>query len=103
MTKVQIHDAITGKTTIREATTQEQKEFDDKNAIDYRLDRIRQIRNDHLIATDWWVLRGDITDEQKLFRKNLRDIPTNYNSSEYDELLARDIDEKLTHTVWEKP
>ena len=29
MTKVQIHDAITGKTTIREATTQEQKEFDD--------------------------------------------------------------------------
>ena len=103
MTKVQIHDAITGKTTIREATTQEQKEFDDRNAIDYRLDRIRQIRKDHLIATDWWVLRGNMTDAQTQYRQKLRDIPADYDSSKYDELLARDIDEKLTHSVWSKP
>ena len=68
-----------------------------------QLKLIKEIRLQKLQETDWWVLRGDITDEQKLFRKNLRDIPANYDSSKYNELLARDSDGKLTHTVWEKP
>ena len=74
-----------------------------------KLENIKQIRLQKLIETDWWVLRGDITDAQKLYRKNLRDIPTNYNSSKYDELLARETDKtkdnfgKLTHIVWSKP
>ena len=68
-----------------------------------KLKRIKEIRLQKLIETDFWVLRGDITDAQKLFRKNLRDIPVNYNSSKYDELLARDSDGKLTHSIWEKP
>ena len=68
-----------------------------------QLKLIKEIRLQKLQETDWWVLRGNITDEQKLYRKNLRDIPANYDSSKYNELLARDSDGKLTHTVWEKP
>jgi len=82
--------------------------FDNASA-DKKLAEIKQIRLQKLIETDWWVLRGDITDAQKLYRKNLRDIPTNYNSSKYDELLARETDKtkdnfgKLTHSIWSKP
>ncbi len=68
-----------------------------------KLKDIKQIRLQKLQETDWWVLRGDITDAQKLYRKNLRDIPANYDSSKYNELLARDTDGKLTHNVWSKP
>ena len=39
----------------------------------------------------------------KTYRKNLRDVPANYDSSKYDELLARDSDGELTHSVWTKP
>ena len=68
-----------------------------------QLKLIKEIRLQKLQETDWWVLRGNITEEQKLYRKNLRDIPANYDSSKYNELLARDSDGKLTHTIWEKP
>ncbi len=68
-----------------------------------QLKLIKEIRLQKLQETDWWVLRGNITDEQKLYRKNLRDIPANYDSSKYNELLAKDSNGKLTHTVWEKP
>ena len=73
------------------------------DAPNRKLNYIKQIRLQKLLETDWWVLRGDITDAQKLYRKNLRDIPTNYDSSKYDELLDRDSDGNLTHTIWEKP
>jgi len=67
-----------------------------------KLAQIKQIRLEKLQETDWWVLRGDITDEQKLYRKNLRDIPTNHtDENAYDLLLARDSDGNLTHTIWE--
>ncbi len=74
-----------------------------------KLKDIKEIRLQKLQETDWWVLRGDITDEQKLYRKNLRDIPANYDSSKYDELLAREKDKnkdnygQLTHSIWSKP
>ncbi len=74
-----------------------------------KLEKIKNMRLNVLMETDFWVLRGDITDAQKLFRKNLRDIPTNYDSSKYDELLARETDKKkdnfgqLTHSIWSKP
>ena len=73
------------------------------DAPNRKITEIRKIRNKKLQETDFWVLRGDITDEQKLYRKNLRDIPANYDSSKYDELLARDSNGKLTHSIWEKP
>ena len=61
------------------------------------------VRLQKLQETDWWVLRGNMTDAQTQYRQKLRDIPTDYNSSKYDELLATDTDGKLTHSVWTKP
>jgi hypothetical protein len=81
----------------------------ENGSADRKLVEIKSIRLQKLMETDFWVLRGDITDAQKLYRKNLRDIPTNYNSSKYDELLARETDKtkdnfgQLTHSVWSKP
>ena len=86
----------------------EQKNWKSNKTI-RQLKEIKNIRLQKLMETDFWVLRGDITDAQKLYRKNLRDIPTNYDSSKYDELLARETDKtkdnfgQLTHAVWEKP
>ena len=74
-----------------------------------KLAEIKHLRLQKLMETDFWVLRGDITDAQKLYRKDLRDIPTNYDSSKYDELLARETDKtkdnfgQLTHSIWSKP
>tara|TARA_Y100001937_G_scaffold42132_1_gene59731 strand:+ start:800 stop:1114 length:315 start_codon:yes stop_codon:yes gene_type:complete len=68
-----------------------------------KLKRIKMVRLQKLQETDWWVLRGNMTDAQTQYRQKLRDIPTDYNSSKYDELLATDTDGKLTHSVWTKP
>jgi len=91
--------------------TARQSEINDFNSksVERKLAQIKELRLEKLQETDWWVLRGDITDAQKLYRKNLRDIPTNYDSSKYDELLARETDKtkdtfgQLTHTIWSKP
>ena len=74
---------------------------DDKPNRDLR--RIKELRIQYLKETDWWVLRGNMTDAQTQYRQKLRDIPADYDSSKYDELLARDSDLKLTHAVWKKP
>ena len=78
-----------------------------ENAIDNsdatKLFKIKQIRQQLLEETDWWVLRGEITTEQTAWRKSLRDIPSDYDNSKYDELLARNEQGQLTHSVWSKP
>ena len=68
-----------------------------------KLKEIKQIRLQKLKDTDWWVMRGNMTNEQSTYRQNLRNIPQDYSEEQYSELLDRDIDGKLTHTVWEKP
>ena len=68
-----------------------------------KLKRIKEIRKWKLNETDWWVFRGDMTDEQKAWRKSLRDIPQDYSEDKYDELLDRDSSNNLTHSVWSKP
>tara|TARA_B100000214_G_scaffold363268_1_gene328612 strand:+ start:198 stop:518 length:321 start_codon:yes stop_codon:yes gene_type:complete len=74
----------------------------DLNAL--KLSDIREIRNQKLSETDYLATSDNtMSDEMKAFRKSMRDIPQDYDSSKYDELLARDSDGKLTHTVWEKP
>ena len=81
----------------------EAKAWDDAKA-DRKLTEIRQLRNSKLSETDYIALSDNtMSDEMKAFRKSMRDIPQDYDSSKYDELLARDSDGKLTHTVWEKP
>ena len=68
-----------------------------------KLKTIKEIRLQKLEETDWWVMRGNMTDAQTQYRQKLRDIPTDYDSSKYEELLATDSDGNLTHSVWTKP
>ena len=94
----------------REATAEEQAEYDARQtewangAVARKLEQIKEIRLQKLQETDWWVLRGTMTDAQKDFRQNLRDIPANHtDEAAYDLLLARDASGNLTHSVWSKP
>ena len=86
-----------------EEKAQREKDIAEYNSDASKLSRIKRIRQQFLEQTDWWVLRGNMTDAQTQYRQKLRDIPADYDSSKYDELLARDEQGKLTHTVWEKP
>ena len=96
-----------GTTTERDATAEEQKEIDalqvEFNSSATKLKRIKAIRQKMLQETDWWVLRGNMSTAQTNYRQSFRDIPTDYETSKYDELLARDSDGNLTHSVWTKP
>ena len=95
----------------REATAEEQAEYDARQieaanqSANLKLERIREMRNDRLQATDFYAL-SDVTmsDEMKTYRQGLRDLPQNNTTEEqYDALLARDSDGNLKHNVWSKP
>jgi len=68
-----------------------------------KLQKIKEYRQEKLLETDWWVLRGNMSEAQSNYRQTLRDIPQDYSEADYDDLLARDEQGNLTHTVWEKP
>ena len=94
---------------LRNATTEEtteidarQKEWNDASA-DRKLAEIKQIRLEKLIESDYLALSDVVlSDAWKDKRKSWRDIPQNFTTeSQYDLLLARDSDGKLTHTIWE--
>ena len=57
------------------------------NSSARKLRKIKSLRLEKLKETDWWVLRGNMTDAQTQYRQKLRDIPADYDSSKYDELL----------------
>jgi len=101
-------DKISDNGVIRDMTATEQAEADkvkaEWNSASEKLKRIKELRQEHLNETDWWVFRGEMTDEQKAWRKSLRDIPTTYSESDYDDLLDYNKDtKKYTHSIWEKP
>ena len=102
-----IHILNNGKITERDATVSEQAEIDARevefNSDAKKLADIKVIRLKKLQETDWWVLRGEMSSQKTAWRKSLRDIPTTYSASDYDSLLARDSDGKLTHSIWSKP
>ena len=78
--------------------------FDNASAT-RKLGEIKQIRLQKLQETDYLAL-SDVTmsDAMTTYRQVLRNIPQDYTTeSQYDLLLARDIDGNLTHTIWEKP
>ena len=93
----------------RNATASEQTIIDARktswinNSNNRKLAQIKEYRLEKLQETDWWVLRGNMTDAQSTYRQKLRDIPQDYSEADYDDLLARDEQGNLTHTVWEKP
>ena len=105
MTKV--FDNIVG---LRDMTTEEQTQYD-KDLADWnsksatrKLSKIRLYRNRRLQQTDYLATSDNtMSEEMKTYRQSMRDIPQDYSEDKYDELLSRDSDGKLTHTVWEKP
>ena len=66
---------------------------------------IKEIRLKKLQETDWMSASDVIMpDNIKTWRQTLRDLPANHtNEDAYDLLLARDINGKLTHSVWTQP
>ena len=94
----------------REATETEKADIIARNKAweddkpNRQLSQIREIRNEKLSETDYFAMSDNtMSDEMKAFRKSMRDIPQDYSADKYDELLARDEQGNLTHTVWEKP
>ena len=108
--KKKVYDVATGQTEILDWTAEEiashhigYGSIAEKN-IAYKLEKIRNLRLQKLQETDFWVMRGNMTDAQSTYRQNLRDIPQDFSTEEqYDLLLARDIDGNLTHSIWSKP
>jgi len=103
-----VHKIVDGKEI--QLTADELAEYNAKqtaynNAKPSRqLDEIRQIRNEKLSETDYLATSDNtMSDEMKAYRKSMRDIPQNYSADKYDELLARDSDGQLTHSIWSKP
>ena len=75
---------------------------DDKN--NRQIKEIREIRNQKLFETDYLAMSDNtMSEEIKTYRQSMRDIPQDYSEADYDDLLARDEQGNLTHTVWEKP
>ena len=55
--------------------------FREKQRPMLELEQLRQIRNDMLAKTDWWASSDlKMTDEQKKYRQELRDITKKYKS-----------------------
>ena len=108
--KKKVYDVATGQTEISDLTAEEiaslhigYASIAEKNTA-YKLEKIRNLRLQKLQETDWWVLRGNMTDAQSTYRQALRDIPQDYTTEdEYDLLLARDEQGNFTHSVWSKP
>ena len=81
----------------------EEKAWADKSS-ERKLNYIKEIRLQKLKETDY-MANSDYTmpDDVKTWRQTMRDIPANYTTeSKYDEILARDVDGNLTHSVWSK-
>ena len=103
-----------GKITIngitREMTADEQLAYNLKVAdwnsksSERKLDEIKELRLERLQATDFMASSDYVMpDNIKTWRQSLRNIPQDYSEDKYDELLARDENKNLTHSVWKKP
>ena len=103
-----IHNALTKETTVVDYTAEEQAVYDDYNSTAKvnarKLEQIKSIRLEKLQETDY-MANSDYTmpDYIKTWRQRLRDIPANNDSSKYDDLLKRDDNGNLTHTIWTQP
>jgi len=91
-------------------TADEQAEYDARQTAwnndkpNRLLAKIREIRLQKLIETDYLAMSDNtMSEEMKTYRQSMRDIPQDYSEADYDNLLARDEQGNLTHTVWSKP
>ena len=102
---------ITINGVTREMNSTEQAEYDKKQtdwnskSVERKLKKIKEMRLQKLIETDYMAF-SDYTmpDYIKTWRQTLRDLPANHtDENAYDLLLAKDSDDKLTHSVWTQP
>jgi len=102
--KISINNEIVDATAEQEAEfLARQKEWVDDTA-NRKLKQIKQIRLQKLIESDYLALSDVVlSDAWKDKRKSWRDIPQDFTTEQYDSLLAKDSDGKLTHSVWSKP
>jgi|TARA_R100001460_G_scaffold16121_1_gene35421 hypothetical protein len=82
MAKKTIYDFATNKLEVRDLTSEEQKARD---AVvpdaEIELANLRAERNKLLFETDWWGASDlTITDAQKTYRQDLRDITKTFKS-----------------------
>ena len=104
MTKIATPDGI------REMTAEEQAKYDarqtawNNESSARKLAEIKKERNQKLQETDFYAL-SDVTmsSEMSTYRQKMRDLPQDYSEEQYSDLLARDEQGNLTHTVWSKP
>ena len=96
--------------TFRDYTAEEQADYDARmkalndSIVPRKLEAIRKLRNEKLTETDYLAFADNtLSDEMKTYRQSMRDVPQNFDEEQYDELLARDEQGNLTHTVWSKP
>ena len=82
MTTKIIYDFATHKTVTRDLTNEEQKELDaQKPSAEKQLEILRSERNRLLFETDWWASSDlTMTDAQKKYRQDLRDITKTFKS-----------------------
>tara|TARA_Y100001938_G_C7982138_1_gene374957 strand:+ start:575 stop:922 length:348 start_codon:yes stop_codon:yes gene_type:complete len=71
-----------------------------------KLGQVRKIRDKLLNESDWKVTKAKekgttLSTSFKNWRDALRDIPADYTTeAEYDELLERNADGSMKHSVW---
>ena len=103
-TKMVNNDVVNLTDDERQAVLKDWNEYEQEKT-DNKIVVIREIRNQKLSETDNLAL-SDVTmsDAVKTWRQTLRDLPQNNTTEEkHDELLARDSDGNLSHSVWTKP
>ncbi len=73
------------------------------------LKKIRDQRDNFLKKTDWKIIKAneqgkELSEEFKTWRQNLRNIPQDYKSSDYDKLLEQDKETReFKHSIWKEP
>ena len=104
MTKTLKNGIVTDMTAEEQAAYNKRIAEENAKLPQYKLEKIKEIRNQKLKETDYLAMSDNtMTDEMKAFRKSMRDVPQDYSEDKYDELLARDEQGNLTHSVWSKP
>ena len=96
--------------TVRDYTAEEQADYDARmkalndSIVPRKLEAIRKLRNEKLSETDYLAFADNtLSEEMKTYRQSMRDIPQDFSEDKYDELLARNSEGNLTHSVWSKP
>ena len=99
MEKIAVWSKDTG-TVVRDMTADEQKIFDDRQTSWAAGSKDRKLK-----STDWMAVNDySMPNYIKTWRQNLRDLPQdNTTESQYDELLAKDGNKNLTHSIWKQP